>query len=76
MFKNGKLKVPAINVNDSVTKSKFDNYVSCTDSAMSSLILDSMAAESRSSMVSSEPPMSCLPERSPLLLDTEMSARV
>lgn len=28
MFKDGKLKVPAINVNDSVTKSKFDNYVS------------------------------------------------
>lgn len=28
MFRDGKLKVPAINVNDSVTKSKFDNYVS------------------------------------------------
>lgn len=28
MFRNGKLKIPAINVNDSVTKSKFDNYVS------------------------------------------------
>ncbi|CCJ30398.1 unnamed protein product [Pneumocystis jirovecii] len=27
MFKEGKLKVPAINVNDSVTKSKFDNYM-------------------------------------------------
>lgn len=26
--KEGKLKLPAINVNDSVTKSKFDNYVS------------------------------------------------
>jgi adenosylhomocysteinase len=25
-FKDGKLKIPAINVNDSVTKSKFDNY--------------------------------------------------
>ncbi|MFI4875463.1 MAG: adenosylhomocysteinase, partial [Blastopirellula sp. JB062] len=25
MFKNGELKMPAINVNDSVTKSKFDN---------------------------------------------------
>lgn len=25
MMKNGALKVPAINVNDSVTKSKFDN---------------------------------------------------
>jgi len=28
MFRDGKLKIPAINVNDSVTKSKFDNYVS------------------------------------------------
>jgi adenosylhomocysteinase len=27
-FRDGKLGVPAINVNDSVTKSKFDNYVS------------------------------------------------
>lgn len=27
-FRDGKLKAPAINVNDSVTKSKFDNYVS------------------------------------------------
>lgn len=25
LFKEGKLKIPAINVNDSVTKSKFDN---------------------------------------------------
>ncbi|ORX34453.1 putative adenosylhomocysteinase [Kockovaella imperatae] len=32
MFKNGKLKVPAINVNDSVTKSKFDNYYGCRES--------------------------------------------
>lgn len=29
-FRDGKLKAPAINVNDSVTKSKFDNYVSVT----------------------------------------------
>ncbi|TIB82485.1 S-adenosyl-L-homocysteine hydrolase [Wallemia mellicola] len=28
----GKLKVPAINVNDSVTKSKFDNYYGCRES--------------------------------------------
>lgn len=27
LFRDGKLKIPAINVNDSVTKSKFDNYV-------------------------------------------------
>jgi len=32
MFKAGKLKVPAINVNDSVTKSKFDNYYGCRES--------------------------------------------
>ncbi|RSH88047.1 S-adenosyl-L-homocysteine hydrolase [Apiotrichum porosum] len=32
MFADGKLKVPAINVNDSVTKSKFDNYYGCRES--------------------------------------------
>ena len=32
MFKNGKLKAPAINVNDSVTKSKFDNLYGCRES--------------------------------------------
>jgi len=32
MFKSGKLKVPAINVNDSVTKSKFDNLYGCRES--------------------------------------------
>merc|ERR1712184_226270 len=32
MFKQGKLKVPAINVNDSVTKSKFDNLYGCRES--------------------------------------------
>lgn len=32
MFKDGTLKVPAINVNDSVTKSKFDNYYGCRES--------------------------------------------
>jgi len=32
MFKNGTLKVPAINVNDSVTKSKFDNLYGCRES--------------------------------------------
>lgn len=32
MFKNGTLKTPAINVNDSVTKSKFDNYYGCRES--------------------------------------------
>jgi len=32
MFKNGELKVPAINVNDSVTKSKFDNLYGCRES--------------------------------------------
>ena len=31
-FRDGKLKAPAINVNDSVTKSKFDNYYGCRES--------------------------------------------
>lgn len=34
MFKKGELKVPAINVNDSVTKSKFDNYFGCRESLL------------------------------------------
>jgi adenosylhomocysteinase len=32
MEKKGTLKVPAINVNDSVTKSKFDNLYGCRES--------------------------------------------
>merc|ERR1712219_45190 len=32
MSKQGKLKLPAINVNDSVTKSKFDNLYGCRES--------------------------------------------
>jgi adenosylhomocysteinase len=32
MFEQGKLKCPAINVNDSVTKSKFDNLYGCRES--------------------------------------------
>ncbi len=32
MFERGELKVPAINVNDSVTKSKFDNLYGCRES--------------------------------------------
>ena len=32
MARNGTLKVPAINVNDSVTKSKFDNLYGCRES--------------------------------------------
>ncbi|BEJ18267.1 hypothetical protein CspHIS471_0705440 [Cutaneotrichosporon sp. HIS471] len=32
MHAEGKLKIPAINVNDSVTKSKFDNYYGCRES--------------------------------------------
>ena len=31
-FRDGTLKVPAINVNDSVTKSKFDNLYGCRES--------------------------------------------
>ncbi|MBL6665244.1 MAG: adenosylhomocysteinase [Rickettsiales bacterium] len=34
MQKEGKLKVPAINVNDSVTKSKFDNLYGCKESVI------------------------------------------
>ena len=32
MFQEGKLKIPAFNVNDSVTKSKFDNLYGCRES--------------------------------------------
>ena len=32
MFKSGKLKTPSFNVNDSVTKSKFDNLYGCRES--------------------------------------------
>jgi adenosylhomocysteinase len=32
MHKQGKLKIPAMNVNDSVTKSKFDNLYGCRES--------------------------------------------
>lgn len=32
MFRDNKLKIPAINVNDSVTKSKFDNLYGCRES--------------------------------------------
>ncbi len=34
MFQDGKLKFPAINVNDSVTKSKFDNLYGCRESLL------------------------------------------
>ncbi len=37
MAKTGKLKVPAINVNDSVTKSKFDNLYGCRESLVDSI---------------------------------------
>jgi adenosylhomocysteinase len=36
-FKDGNLKIPAINVNDSVTKSKFDNLYGCRESLMDGL---------------------------------------
>lgn len=32
LYESGKLKIPAINVNDSVTKSKFDNLYGCRES--------------------------------------------
>ncbi len=37
MLKNNKLKLPAINVNDSVTKSKFDNKYGCRESLVDGL---------------------------------------
>lgn len=35
--KKGTLKVPAINVNDSVTKSKFDNLYGCRESLVDAI---------------------------------------
>lgn len=37
MAKNGHLKIPAINVNDAVTKSKFDNLYGCRESLLDGL---------------------------------------
>ncbi len=37
MYEKGELKVPAINVNDSVTKSKFDNTYGCRESLLDGL---------------------------------------
>ena len=37
MAKQGQLKIPAINVNDSVTKSKFDNLYGCRESLLDGL---------------------------------------
>jgi hypothetical protein len=74
MFKDGKLKIPAINVNDSVTKSKFDNYVSRHVSS-SCANIPSTAAASRSSTVSSALPTSWLPARSLSSPVSVMSAR-
>jgi adenosylhomocysteinase len=37
MFKAGDLKIPAINVNDSVTKSKFDNLYGCRESLVDAI---------------------------------------
>ncbi len=37
MYRDGSLKVPAINVNDSVTKSKFDNTYGCRESLLDGL---------------------------------------
>ena len=37
MARDGQLKVPAINVNDSVTKSKFDNKYGCRESLVDAI---------------------------------------
>ena len=39
MAKNNQLLIPAINVNDSVTKSKFDYLYGCRESLGSGLLL-------------------------------------
>ena len=44
MFDQGKLKVPAINVNDSVTKSKFDNLYGCRESLVDAIKRATMLA--------------------------------
>ncbi len=48
-FKNGILPMPAINVNDSVTKSKFDNKYGCKESAVDAIrrATDTMLAGKR-----------------------------
>ena len=48
-FKNGVLPMPAINVNDSVTKSKFDNKYGCKESAVDAIrrATDTMLAGKR-----------------------------
>merc|ERR1712004_790328 len=50
MAKSGALKIPAINVNDSVTKSKFDNLYGCRESLVDGIkrATDVMLAESSS----------------------------
>jgi len=48
-YKNGVLPIPAINVNDSVTKSKFDNKYGCKESAVDAIrrATDTMLAGKR-----------------------------
>ncbi len=48
-FQNGNLPMPAINVNDSVTKSKFDNKYGCKESAVDAIrrATDTMLAGKR-----------------------------
>merc|ERR1711978_497975 len=79
MFKNNTLKIPAINVNDSVTKSKFDNLYGCRESLVDGIkrATDVMLAGKVSSFdfyisLSSITTLS----RSPWSPGTVMSARV
>ena len=79
MFKNGKLKVPAINVNDSVTKSKFDNLYGCRESLVDGIkrATDVMlAGKVLSDFIGKEKQTINTIFRSHLLPDMEMSARV
>jgi adenosylhomocysteinase len=68
MHKAGRLLFPAINVNDSVTKSKFDNLYGCRHSLVDAITraTDVMLAGIRSSTRSTAQRTSCSPARSPL----------
>ncbi|KAF7973910.1 hypothetical protein HWV62_13954 [Athelia sp. TMB] len=46
-FRDGKLKIPAINVNDSVTKSKFDNYYGCRESLIPAINVNDSVTKSK-----------------------------
>ena len=77
MFKNGSLKIPAINVNDSVTKSKFDNLYGCRESLVDGIkrATDVMLAGKVGLLQRLSSFLIVMNLRSPWLLVTEMSAK-